>query len=50
MSTSSLTTHFNTTRIRRKSFRISYDLAMIDKMTGFEFEEFISKLQKEKSR
>jgi len=32
--------------IKRKSFRISYDLSMIDKMTGFEFEQFLSTLFK----
>lgn len=30
--------------IRRKSFKISYDLALIDKMNGFEFEVFLSEL------
>jgi restriction system protein len=33
--------------IRRGSFVYSYDLAMIDKMTGFEFEEYIGRLFQE---
>ena len=33
--------------IRRRSFAHSYDLAMIDKMTGFEFEEYIGRLFQE---
>jgi len=30
--------------IKRRSFKISYDLSKIDKMTGFEFEEYLSDL------
>ena len=33
--------------IRRGSFVHSYDLAMIDKMTGFEFEEYVGRLFQE---
>jgi restriction system protein len=30
--------------IKRKSFQISYDLALIDKMEGFDFEGYVAKL------
>ena len=30
--------------IKRVSFQISYDLALIDKMEGFEFERYVGKL------
>ena len=30
--------------IKRKSFQISYDLALIDKMEGFEFERYVGEL------
>jgi len=33
--------------IRRKSFQFSYDLAMIDKMAGFQFERYIARLFQE---
>ncbi len=33
--------------IRRKSFQFSYDLDMIDKMEGFEFEQYIARLFQE---